>query len=103
MARSLRRAGKVRQLVPLLFLLSLFACGADPDGAEHAARGPCAVTNQTVEVDGLRTFVTYPSAESCSEGIGAPYPAIAFAHGFTMYGLFDGAKDNVTALILSFD
>ena len=95
MARSERRAGKNWWMPPLLFVLILFACAADPRlDAGLAAPGPCAVSSQTVEVDGRRTLLTYPSQERCGEEIVAPYPAIAFAHGFTMFGLFDGARDN---------
>jgi dienelactone hydrolase len=57
--------------------------------------GPCAVISQTVTVSStVQTFIYYPSASQCSVGPSAPYPGIAFAHGFSMFGFSDGAKEN---------
>jgi len=57
--------------------------------------GPCAVSNQIVDVNGdIETHIHYPSSDQCTGGITAPFPTIAFAHGFSMFGLTNGAKDN---------
>ena len=65
---------------------------AVPDPGEA---GPCSVSGQIVNVNGdLETHIHYPSSNECGAGIAAPYPAIAFAHGFSMFGLTNGAEDN---------
>ena len=57
--------------------------------------GPCSVISQTVTVSStVQTFIYYPSASQCSVGPSAPYPGITFAHGFSMFGFSDGAKEN---------
>ena len=57
--------------------------------------GPCAVASQTVYVNGdLETHIHYPNGDQCGTDIIAPYPGIAFAHGFSMFGLTNGAEDN---------
>jgi dienelactone hydrolase len=57
--------------------------------------GPCAVASQTVNINGaLETKVYYPTTDSCDAAIAAPYPAVAFAHGFSMFGLSNGAAEN---------
>ena len=68
---------------------------ADPDQP-----GPCAVASQVVYIGGdLETHIHYPVDDQCQAGPRdperqAPYPAIAFAHGFSMFGLTNGARDN---------
>ena len=63
--------------------------------ADPGDLGPCTVANQTVYVNGdLETHIHYPDGDQCDAGITAPYPAIAFAHGFSMFGLTNGAEDN---------
>jgi dienelactone hydrolase len=63
--------------------------------ADPGNPGPCTVTSQMVDVNGdLETHIHYPSGDQCGGGITAPYPAIAFAHGFSMFGLSNGAADN---------
>ena len=57
--------------------------------------GPCSVLSQTVSVSStVQTAIYYPSADQCGVGPSAPYPGIAFAHGFSMFGLSNGAADN---------
>lgn len=52
--------------------------------------GPCSVLTQTVTISNVQTFIYYPG--QCSDGTAAPYPAIAFAHGFTLFT--DAAAEN---------
>lgn len=54
--------------------------------------GPCAIQHQEVTVNGQETHIYYPT--SCSGWVGAPYPGIAFAHGFSMFGLSNGPAEN---------
>ena len=57
--------------------------------------GPCSVVTQTVTISStIQTNIYYPSSNQCGPGLSAPYPAIAFAHGFGMFGLSNGAADN---------
>jgi dienelactone hydrolase len=63
--------------------------------ANPSEPGPCTVTSQVVAVNGeLETHIHYPTSDRCGSGIAAPYPAVAFAHGFSMFGLTNGAADN---------
>jgi predicted dienelactone hydrolase len=63
--------------------------------ADPGQAGPCMVSAQTVTIDGsLSTAVYYPSETTCGSGLSVPYPGIAFAHGFSMFGLSDGVADN---------
>ena len=82
----------------------MFQVGYDVKGqtpVDPGSPGPCAVTSQIVQVGGdMETHIHYPSSDQCGAGItggclpSAPYPAIAFAHGFSMFGLTNGAADN---------
>ncbi|MBC7251377.1 MAG: hypothetical protein H5T62_13950, partial [Anaerolineae bacterium] len=54
--------------------------------------GPCEIEHQQVTVSGQETHIYYPT--SCDGGVSAPYPGIAFAHGFSMFGLSNGAAEN---------
>jgi dienelactone hydrolase len=57
--------------------------------------GPCSVITQTVTISStIQTNIYYPGTDQCGLGLGAPYPAIVFAHGFGMFGLSNGATDN---------
>lgn len=63
---------------------------ADPGGP-----GPCQVSSQIVSVNGsLETHIYYPKDNQCDAELKAPYPAIAFAHGFSMFGLSNGPAEN---------
>jgi len=63
--------------------------------ADPGDPGPCAVASQTAYVNGdLETYIHYPDGDQCGAEITASYPAIAFAHGFSMFGLTNGAADN---------
>jgi predicted dienelactone hydrolase len=58
-------------------------------------QGPCLTSTQVVSMDGdLTVHLYFPTGDTCDAGIAAPYPAIAFAHGFSMFGLSNGASDN---------
>jgi dienelactone hydrolase len=95
-------ASRGLRLYWLLLLLTaggLIWLGAYPSSllaaGDPGQPGPCAVASQTVTVGGsLTTDIYYPSGDGCGGGIGAPYPAVAFAHGFSMFGLSDGRADN---------
>ena len=52
--------------------------------------GPCTTTQQTETISGVSTDIYYPS--NCGTSRSAPYPGIAFAHGFGMFS--DGAAEN---------
>lgn len=91
------RTGARRNWVCLLLalLLSLpvvrarakLAVAADP-----GEQGPCAIASQVVQVGGdLQTTIYYPSSSTCTTTLAAPYPAIALAHGFSMFGLVNMA------------
>jgi len=57
--------------------------------------GDCPVKSQTINVNGdLETYIYYPDSDRCDDGTAAPYPAVAFAHGFSMFGFTNGAADN---------
>jgi dienelactone hydrolase len=72
--------------------------GRDPGpqaATDPGAPGPCEVSNRTVQVDGdLETHIYYPQDDRCGNSITAPYPGIGFAHGFSLFGLTNGAADN---------
>jgi dienelactone hydrolase len=91
--RCLRKA-RPWLIVGLLFGLGGYAVGLRA-AADPSQPGPCAVASHVVYIDGeSETQIHYPSAQQCGDGIAAPYPAIAFAHGFSMFGLTHGARDN---------
>jgi pimeloyl-ACP methyl ester carboxylesterase len=55
--------------------------------------GPCTTSSQVVKVNGtLTTTIYYPT--NCGTWASAPYPGLAFAHGFSMFGMTDGMADN---------
>jgi dienelactone hydrolase len=57
--------------------------------------GPCTVSNQSVVIGtDLDTHIYYPEDRECNGRMAAPYPAVAFAHGFSGFGLSDGAGEN---------
>ncbi len=85
---------RVVQLLVVALLVWGGGAGVVPQAGDPGQPGPCAVTSQQVTVGDLPTYVYYPSGSSCGEGLAAPYPAILFAHGFTMFGLTNGATDN---------
>jgi predicted dienelactone hydrolase len=43
---------------------------------------------------GPTTHLYIPTEGTCGAGIAAPYPVVVFAHGFSMFGLSNGAQDN---------
>ena len=59
-----------------------------------ANSGPCAVSNQTVTIDTIETTIYFPTSNTCGNSLSAPYPAIAFAHGFSLFGFSDGRAEN---------
>ncbi len=57
--------------------------------------GPCSVISQTVTISStIQTNIYYPNSNQCGVGLSAPYPAIAFSHGFSMFGFSNGAAEN---------
>ena len=82
-------------------ILETGLAAAGPIATQLGERGPCAISSSIVTIDGELTTHLYvpvgagPSRPlECAPGIAAPYPAIAFAHGFSMFGLTNGAQDN---------
>lgn len=59
--------------------------------------GPCDFASRTVVIgtDDIETYIYHPSGDQCTDGVSAPYPAIVFAHGFSMFGLSNGAQENL--------
>lgn len=55
--------------------------------------GPCQIAVEAVTQDGMAIDIYYPQG-GCMSALDAPYPAIAYAHGFSFFGLSDGAGDN---------
>jgi pimeloyl-ACP methyl ester carboxylesterase len=55
--------------------------------------GPCQFKVDTISPNDLNIDIYYP-ADGCTAVFTAPYPAIAYAHGFSFFGLTDGAGDN---------
>lgn len=63
--------------------------------ADPGQPGPCTTSVQTVTIGTTQSItVHYPSETSCGGGLAAPYPGIAFAHGFSMFGFDDGVASN---------
>jgi dienelactone hydrolase len=90
---------RLRWACLLLTAGALVWLGGDAVKPQAAANpvepGPCTITSQIVDIDDdLETHIYYPEGDQCDGGAGAPYPALAFAHGFSMFGLTDGAADN---------
>jgi dienelactone hydrolase len=57
--------------------------------------GPCVWSTQTVSIGGsLETDLYYPADATCGTGLGAPYPGLAFAHGWSIFGWSDGPAEN---------
>jgi dienelactone hydrolase len=84
-------------LVLMIITVAWLAAAIQPGGAMQAGmRGPCVISSQVVVVGGdLTAHLAYPRETTCGAGIMAPYPAVAFAHGFSMFGLSNGALDNI--------
>ena len=77
--------------VTVLLLLSTLAQAQS--STDPGTTGACTTSSQVVYVNGtLTTTVYYPT--NCGTWASAPYPGIAFAHGFSMFGLTDGMADN---------
>ena len=77
--------------VIILLLLSTLAHAQTV--TDPGTSGPCTTSSQVVYVNGtLTTTIYYPT--NCGTWASAPYPGIAFAHGFSMFGLTDGMADN---------
>ena len=92
----------MRKLAPTLMLvmtgvlawLSGLQAGALPR-IDLAQAGPCLIDSQALTIDGgLETVFYFPSVDGCGGGLAAPYPGVVFAHGFSMFGLYDGAAEN---------
>ena len=56
-------------------------------------KGPCQIAVEAVMQDSMAIDIYYPRG-GCASALDAPYPAIAYAHGFSFFGLSDGAGDN---------
>jgi dienelactone hydrolase len=84
-------------LVLLIITVAWLAAAIQPGTAmQTGEQGPCAISSRAVTVGSdLTTHLAYPRDVTCEAGITAPYPAVAFAHGFSMSGLSNGALDNL--------
>lgn len=56
--------------------------------------GPCASTTTTISLNNEDVDIYYPASTTCDSDTNAPYAAVGFAHGFSMFGLSNGAADN---------
>lgn len=62
---------------------------------DPGATGPCTVASQRVNLTvDVEADIYYPSGAACPNWVSQPYPGIAFAHGFSMFGLSNGMTDN---------
>ena len=84
--------------ISLMFFSILFLVLAISNPVKGASnpgeKGPCTAASQEVEIAGAPAKVFYPSTISCADFAQKPFPAIAFAHGFSMFGLSDGMSEN---------
>lgn len=90
----IRRALVFALLAASVLLLAFRVAGQVEGAGNPEAKGPCAVANQSVEIAGAAARVFYPSTETCGNYAAEPFAAIAFAHGFSMFGLSDGVSEN---------
>jgi dienelactone hydrolase len=90
----LPRQGAVLTLAGVMLVLLLISTRAQAQTVtDPGTAGPCTTSSQVVYVNGtLTTTIYYPA--NCGTWTSAPYPAIAFAHGFSMFGLTNGMADN---------
>jgi dienelactone hydrolase len=94
----------IRYLSRFVFFLILFgpffisraptATAEIHTGVSPQDTGPCAVTSTTVEVSGGNVDFHMPLEGTCADGMAAPYPAVVFAHGFSLFGFSDGRAAN---------
>lgn len=84
-------AGWFVLIITLTLIVTLFtqAQTASP----LAETGPCSVAAQSITVSGIDLDLYYPDG-TCGAYTTAPYAAIIFAHGFSMFGLSNGAGEN---------
>ncbi|MEM7332723.1 MAG: hypothetical protein AAF490_11575 [Chloroflexota bacterium] len=83
--------------IGFIFFFGLFTFGNTavfPALVTAGNGGPCTVTNQSVTINGLETTIHYPTSNQCNTNLTAPYPAIAFAHGFSLFGFSNGREEN---------
>lgn len=76
-------------IVVLLTLLVLQLASHGRTSASATAAGPCPVA-----ATAAASLNLYYPLDDCAAAGGPPYPAVAFAHGFSFFGLSDGAADN---------
>ena len=80
-------------LSTVIILLLLSTLARAQSVTDPGTSGPCTTSSQVVYINStLTTTIYYPT--NCSTWASAPYPGIAFAHGFSMFGLTDGMADN---------
>ena len=80
-------------LSTVIILLLLSTLARAQAVTDPGTSGACTTSSQVVYINGtLTTTVYYPT--NCGTWASAPYPGIAFAHGFSMFGLTDGMADN---------
>ncbi len=88
----MHRTGLIRIAVFLLLCLPLPPCSAGTrawTATDPGDPGPCAVSSQVVQISSdLRTYIYYPANGA---QLAPPYPGIALAHGFSMFGLINMA------------
>jgi dienelactone hydrolase len=86
------------RLIALLFFSILFLVVVISNTVKGAGdpgeKGPCAFVSKEVLIAGRAASVFYPTVEACTGFAQEPFAAIAFAHGFSMFGLSDGVSEN---------
>ncbi len=80
----------VSLLFPLLLLARQTYGEVDPENL-----GPCSILSQEVVISGMTTVIFHPQSGTCANDMTNPFPAVVFAHGFSMFGISDGASENL--------
>lgn len=97
-AKSKSHGSQVRAfLLTLLTTLFLVLLASHPVARANnpGDKGPCSVASKDVAIGETTAKVFYPMEEACADFSQQPFAAIAFAHGFSMFGLSDGVSENV--------
>lgn len=91
---SKRRPATIVWFVVLIALVSLVSLFTKAQPAPNPGDpGPCVTDWQPITHNNVEVDIYFPNG-SCDAYASSPYPAVVFAHGFSMFGLSDGAAEN---------
>lgn len=96
-AQSKSHSHRLRTTLLTLFTILFFAVLVWHPGVSAGNpgdKGPCTVASKEVEISGATAKVFYPLTATCAEFSQQPFAGIAFAHGFSMFGLSNGVTEN---------